>query len=254
MSGEHKGWDITMLRKIGWILIFGFGTACASTTPGARPHDMSAARHESESHAHARTAEVHAAQYDPVITVERTRCLSQGAGTGTGNELCWTSISNPTEGHLRAAEAHRRHAANHRAASLALREAEAQACAGIAPGDRDMSPFEHIEDIATIDPFVEPLRNSNGISQRTAGVIITFRAIPGMTAEWLQKIVDCHIARNASLGHSVPEMPNCPLVPNGVEAQVSSTSGGFTVSIRSGRDDIAREILSRAEQLRTTPH
>ena len=66
-------------------------------------------------------------------------------------DTCWTSVSNPTAEHLREAEEHRRHAADHRASSVALRDAEARACVGITPDDRDMSPFEHVEDIATVD-------------------------------------------------------------------------------------------------------
>jgi len=69
-----------------------------------------------------------------------------------------------------------------------------------------------------------------------------------MTAEWLQGVVDCHIARDTSLGHVVPEMPDCPLVPRGVEAQVS-TSDGFAVTIRSTDPSVTPEVLSRARRL-----
>jgi len=40
-----------------------------------------------------------------------------------------------------------------------------------------------------------------------------------MTAEWFQRIVDCHLARNASLGFSAAEMPYCPLNVKGVHAR-----------------------------------
>jgi hypothetical protein len=46
--------------------------------------------------------------------------------------------------------------------------------------------------------------------------IVMFRARPSMTAEWLQRVVDCHPARNAALGHVVLDLPDCPLVPKGV--------------------------------------
>jgi hypothetical protein len=54
-----------------------------------------------------------------------------------------------------------------------------------------------------------------------------------MTTEWLQRSVDCQLARNAALGHVVPEMPDCPLIPNGVEAHVRSVGNGFAVEIKS---------------------
>jgi hypothetical protein len=48
---------------------------------------------------------------------------------------------------------------------------------------------------------------------------------------------------------SLPEMPDCPLVPNGVSARVSSTGNGFAVAIRSDDTKTAHEILTRAERL-----
>jgi hypothetical protein len=242
-----------MHRSISWTSILGLAlVGCASTTPGARPHDMSAVQHEREGQAHAGTAEAHAGQYDPNATVSRTRCTARGGRRGGdfGAATCWTSLSNPTAEHLRAAEEHRRHAADHRAASAALRDAEARACDGISPDDRDLSPFDHVEDIASVEPLTEGLGTSKAPSPRTAGAVVTFRPVPGMTGEWLQRVVDCHLARNAALGHDVPEMPNCPLVPNGVQAGVTSSGGGFAVAIRSDDAATAREILSRAERLR----
>jgi hypothetical protein len=41
----------------------------------------------------------------------------------------------------------------HRAAPEALREAEARACAGVAPVERNASPFYHREDILRVEPW-----------------------------------------------------------------------------------------------------
>jgi hypothetical protein len=70
-----------------------------------------------------------------------------------------------------------------------------------------------------------------------------------MTAEWLQRLVECHLARNAALGHVVPEMPNCPLVPRGVAAKVRSVGNGFAVEIEAGDPDTLREIQARSQRL-----
>lgn len=199
---------------------------------------MSAARHDGEAREHAAAAERELGLYDPTAVATRSRCTPRGT--------CWTSVANPTAAHLAAAEEHRRHAADHRAASAALRAAEASACIGIDESDRDMSPFEHVEDIASVTPLVEPF--GRGATVRT-GAVVVFRATPGMTAEWLQRVVDCHLARNAALGHVVPEMPDCPLVPRGVRASVRSTGNGFAVSIRSGDHSVARDVFARAERL-----
>lgn len=219
-------------------------SGCAST-PGAQPHDMSAVHHETEASAHEAEAGRHAAQYDAAA---RERCMNATAGTlPTG--ACWTSVTRPTADHLAEAERHRRMAADHRAASRALRDAEARACAGLSEADRDASPFAHREDVAGVAPLTEPVTSGRLTSQRTVGAVVTFRAVPGMTAEWLQRLVDCHLARAAALGHDVPGMAYCPLMPRGAAARVTSTGDGFAVAIRGEDEDAAREILRRAGQL-----
>jgi hypothetical protein len=200
-----------------------------------------------------KTAELHSAQFNPNATVRTERCRSRGGargGSDTGG--CWTSVTNPTAEHLDEAKKHQKMAADHRAASLALRDAEARACIGIPDEDRDMSPFEHREDIGSVEPLNEGTGSFKGdSSQRAVGAIIVFRAVPGMSAQWLQRVVDCHLARNAALGHDVPEMPYCPLVPKNVSAKVSATDTGFAVAIRSDDSQTAQEVLRRARALVT---
>jgi hypothetical protein len=227
--------------------------ACASTTPGAAPHDMSAASHQEKSEEHAAVAEQHQQQYVPGATVEVERCAAHAKSrlVAEAEGICWTSTRNPTSEHLEAAEAHRRQAADHRAASAALREAEASACAGIAPSDRDTSPFQHPDDIARVEPFrpnqydvrAGPRRETIG------GAVVSFRAVPGLDVDSLQRVVNCHLARNAALGHVVPEMADCPLVPRDVEAHVSATDHGLDVTISSSEPESAREVLERAKRL-----
>jgi hypothetical protein len=219
--------------------------ACTSTTPGARPHDMSAAHHEREGKREAEAADRDAARYEP-----NARAIVQGCGPY--DDVCWRSKRNPTAEYQRMADDHRRAAAQHRAASAALREAESRACAGIADDDRDISPFEQRDDIASIEPVTEQRWAGVGRMQRavTAGVRVMFQPVPGLTAEKLQRQVECHLARAAVLGHDLPEMPDCPLVPKGAEARVSTTAQGLAVVVRADDLTAAADIASRAERLK----
>lgn len=239
--------SLTQLARVFGLLALG----CSAATPGARPHDMSAKNHESAAKTHQQASEEHADDYDPDAREARERCaVSPKSVQATSNtDACWTSVRNPTAVHARQAAEHRRHAADHRAASGALRGAEARSCAGLGASDRDISPFAHREDIAGVEPLKEPVNNPKIQGTRTVGAVVTFRAVQGMTAEWLQRIVDCHIARNSALGHVVPEMPYCPLVPKGVSAKVSSAGGGFRLSIRAEDEAGAKDVLARAERL-----
>ena len=209
---------------------------------------MSAAHHDSMAASETTAASVHGAEYNPGAFVRTERCGARsGGGYDTG---CWTSVTNATAEHLDEAKKHHQMAADHRAASQALRDAEARACVGLPDLDRDMSPFEHCEDIASVDPLVTA-GSGKASTSRMMGATVVFRAVPGMTAPWLQRVVDCHLARNAALGHDVPEMPYCPLVPKDVSAHVAETNAGFAVAVRSDDSDAAREVLRRAHALVT---
>ena len=112
---------------------------------------------------------------------------------------------------------------------------------GLSPDERAMSPFEHREEIAGVEALDE--------SGDTAGARVRFTVVAGLTAERLQRFVDCHLARNAALGHVVPEMPDCPLVPRGITAKVVSANGDLAVEIRSDDQRAAQESLNRARRL-----
>ena len=211
--------------------------------------DMSAAHHEAMAAREGDAAGAHGKRHDPGATEERERCRSARHGSEVVDRICWTSASNPTAQHKEDAERHRKMAADHRAAAQALRTAESSACVGIPDEDRDMSPFAHREDIASVEPLNVSVGGPKAASVRAEGAVITFRAVPGMTAQWLQRVLDCHLARNAALGHDAPEMAYCPLVPKSVTARVTQTQTGFSVAVRSEDPDAAREILRRSHAL-----
>jgi hypothetical protein len=233
--------------KTTTLALLGLLPLLACAPKGSRPHDLSEAQHEAEAARQENAAAAHAEEYDPTAEAAVTRC--NPSWSGHSYPICWTSVTNPTQEHLRAAERARKAASAHRAASSALAAAEAQACRGIAPDDRDISPFDHTADIASVESHTLSRGGKGGVSSLVDGATITFLAVPGLTAEWLQRVVDCHLARNAALGHDVPEMPDCPLVPKGAQAQVKSTGSGFAVTVTSTEPHAGPEILSRARRL-----
>ena len=245
---------MTRLNHAMWIGLLSVA-GCATTTPGSMPHEMSVAQHEAAARGEDELADSHKAQRDLSDGVTHVRCApAQGASSrdAAAVDACWTSAADGGDEHLRSAEEHRRRAADHRAGSAALRDAEVRACVGVSTDDRDTSPFEHGRDIESVVPLEERTVGGKSSFMHTIGATVTFRAVPGMTAEWLQRVIECHLARNASVGHVVPGMPDCPLVPTGVTARVSSTGSGFAVAIRSDDADTAREILARALRLERT--
>lgn len=148
-----------------------------------------------------------------------------------------------------ASQEHRERAAQHRAASQSLRDAEAHACAGLRAEERDTSPFVRGTDVQSVRQLREVTIVGKARMIRDSGATVVFRPTPGLTAEWLQRIIACHLARSAAGGHDMPEMPYCPLVPRGAQARVRSLGDGFAVDVYADDADTAAEIWRRAQQI-----
>lgn len=196
------------------ILACAFSAALvACATPGTKPSDMSAEGHEA-------------------AAVGWTAGVSDPSRAGVAPEV----------------------AAAHRAAAQALRDAEARSCQGLAAADRDTSPFEHSPDIEGAAPLYSRFASSkSGAQRKQIGATVRFRAVRGLTREWLQRIIDCHLARNSALGNVASEMAVCPLVLKGVHAEVRSAGAGFEVDMNSEEPGVSDQILARAQRLVIAP-
>ena len=212
------------------------GSGCA--TSGTRPHDMSAAGHEQTAETAEAEAREHAARFDPSRVTTRKVCSGRGP--------CWNEEVNPTTEHRAEAAELQRAAAEHRKAAEALRAAEARACAGLTDEDRDLSPFFHRGDVERVEPMY---RNVGGRGRFVTGATVVFAQVPGLTAEWMQKSLDCHMARNAAVGFDAPEMSYCPLAAKGVHAVAREAKGRVSVEITSDDKAKAEEVLRRAQLL-----
>ena len=217
-------------------------SACASAN-GTAPHDMGAGRHEQAAREEDSTAATDAAIAQHLDQCARGSLAPEPAGP------CWTGSRDPAAEARRLGELHRTLAEQHRAAAQALREVEARACVGIAPADRDVSPFAHFADIASVEPLTRVVTSSKGSILGLQGATVTLRAVPGLTAEWLQRAIDCHIARNGVLGDDDAGMRACPLGLRSVTATVRSARTGFAVVIRSDDYANAEAIWQRSQAL-----
>lgn len=106
---------------------------------------------------------------------------------------------------------------------------------------------------------VEPLYN-NGLGgarighwSMLAGIVITVRALPGVTAEWLTRELECHSARRVAGITQDTSMPNDPFWLPGrmVQIDAQSAHGSFRVEVRASPAE-AQELLDRAKALTRT--
>jgi hypothetical protein len=227
--------EVTMsTHRLSGIAMFTLLAACASSPQRPpQPLDMSAAKHEEMARKNEQTAKEHLAQYDPEARSDGP-CVPMAAKFAGP---CWTAHRNATREHLDIANHHKKLAAQHRAASQALREAEGRACAGVSEEDRDESPFEETEDILAVDVTGD-------------AVLVTFRAVQNLTGAWLQRDIDCHLARNAAMGFEDDDMKSCPLNIKGVTATVKPVIGGFLVTMKASNAASFGELVKRARAIK----
>jgi hypothetical protein len=219
---------------------------CTPTTTEIPTHHMSASGEGSLARSDERAAGV----------LERQAALEDGTiecGPPFANqpgEVCWTTPwgSDAAAEDLMEASELRDAAARHRRISKELREAEARECPGIPEADVTRSPLAHREDIVQVE-VVHGAPGPDG-QPSILGARVRFHHLGGLTADWLQRIVDCHVARDNALGNNVPEMSYDPLVPAGARATVIEVPHGYIVEVRSDDPAAAREIARRALALR----
>ncbi len=219
--------------------------ACAGrTTTSIPPNHQSAAAEEQAANEHERVAGVLERQAG--ATPGDVKCGPFVPGEPYA--ICWSSpreSSAAAHENLRASR-QREAAAEHRRVSAALRAAETRACSGIAEADIVDSPFAHKADIVAVDVIDGSLQDG---TVGPVGVHVRFHAIEHLSGPTLQHLIDCHIARDDAMGHDVPEMGYCPLVPRGARATVEVIPHGYIVEIRSDDPAGAREIARRATAL-----
>lgn len=171
----------------------------------------------------------------PVTTAPRMGALERQAGNADpdATPIAWTNAS--LDESSRVSEA-RRLGTQRRRSSPELRAAEEQACSGLAEADRDASPFLHRADIIRVEPVER-------------GVRVRFRHVDGLTADWLEHLVECHLARDEVIGPDAPDTKDSPLAVQGATAHVAADAEGYVVEVRSDDSSGAEEIARRARAL-----
>jgi len=84
---------------------------------------------------------------------------------------------------------------------------------------------------------------------RRAGARVLLAARPGETAEWIQRIAECHIAWSTVRDYPQKGGASSALDVKGASVRVSSTGDAFAVEITSTDVRAAQEILRRVRAL-----
>ena len=218
--------------------------------PGTTPEAAGASEHRAAAEREEQRLIRHDGLYDPHAKQSIRRCDVASPDHAPGEPICWLETINPTAVHREEVEFHRMRAAEHRKSARQLRAVEERACARLAPDDRDVSPFSHRADILGVTPL-ETTPPQRGRPRQIVGATVLFRPVPGLTVAGLQELVDCHLARNATIGYQTAsvQMSGCLLTQQGTRATVRAMESGFAVDVVADSSTAGQEIWRRAQLL-----
>jgi hypothetical protein len=85
----------------------------------------------------------------------------------------------------------------------------------------------------------------SGPQSELRGANLTVTALPGVTAEWLDRALECHSAK-AMLGHIQAADDPFWLPDASLDIDVRSAKDGFQIAVAAFSPDDARRVLARA--------
>ena len=119
---------------------------------------------------------------------------------------------------------------------------EKPACRGIPSSDWGGAPLVDGQLVRSVQQIKSdaPVSEAETVVPR-GGARIMLRAAPGMTAEWLQRIAECHMAQVTAA--SAWTLTSSPLDVKGALVSVQSAGDGFSVDITSPDVKISRKDI-----------
>jgi hypothetical protein len=114
--------------------------------------------------------------------------------------------------------------------------------------DSDLAAVLSGQAVQAVGPLYATVEaGKSGEESRLRGAVLTISALPGVTAEWLDRELECHGARVA-LGRatSTPEDPFW-LPGSSVDIDVRPAKDGFVVGVAGYSSADARQIFDRAQ-------
>jgi hypothetical protein len=154
---------------------------------------------------------------------------------------CWSQERALSESHRSEALALRAEAERHRASARTLVDVERTFCAQLTPDELTHTPFFHREDIVMAVAYRE--------GDRVLGAKVTFKAVPGLDANWMRMALGCHRARLATLGYPATYMSYDPTMLLHASVAVTELEHQVIVTIRADDDVDGAVAWSRAAAL-----
>lgn len=125
----------------------------------------------------------------------------------------------------------------------------AASCAGLDREVQRTSIFAKKQDIVAVEALRGEHRvGARNVVERPVGARVVLAATPTSSAEWIQRVAQCHVDTYAAANVTAADEP---LSVPGVRVHVKPVHAGYAVELTSESWDSAREIKSRSDALLT---
>ncbi|MCA9672596.1 MAG: hypothetical protein KC503_43680 [Myxococcales bacterium] len=211
-----------LTRHVFLAAIVALLAGCATTTRGARPDDMSAAKHRQAAKAERDKARRHQKQFDPNA---QAAGVTQATGGATADADAVDVLYNPTEQHRTAAAEHREHARQHEKAARALLRFENRSCKHITAKVRTACPL--LGQVARVQDIEKGAR---------------LFLVKGVRIASLLEHMRCHYAYGRTMGRE--GMSACPLYLK--HLSISRVTDANAIDVTASDSASVAEVRKRA--------
>jgi hypothetical protein len=132
---------------------------------------------------------------------------------------------------------------------VATADEVANLCAGVPDAERDHPSMLQ-------PPELESVRRSMGERHfikysvpELRGAELLVRPSPGVSRQWIARVIRCHVAYRDLPGTRVPETAADPLLVDNAEVSFGETETSFVIRIQGSTMSEGEEILARAQRL-----
>jgi len=167
--------------------------------------------------------------------------LTSGGARIVQSVPCWDAGEEQAAHQRYLADREQQLARVERRSATLMVEAELAACHGLSARELEHSPFAHRREIAEVIPY--------RVTGTLRGVRIIWKPVPGLTADWMRRAIECHRARFERLGEPPIYFPEDPTLVARSTVTVEQRGNHLEVQVDTA-DDIAGHVaLERARDL-----
>jgi hypothetical protein len=125
----------------------------------------------------------------------------------------------------------------------------ASACAGVPDVERDHPSMLQPPELEGVRESMGEQRYIKFTRQELRGAELLVRPTPGVSRQWIARVIQCHVAYQDLPGAGVPEASADPFRVDEANITFGETDTSFVIRIQGANKAEGEEILARAQRL-----